>query len=181
MTQPYLGQVQPFAFTFAPKGWALCNGQILSIQQNTALFSLLGTYYGGNGVSTFQLPNLQSRIPISQGTSPSGTTYTIGEIAGTESTPLNTSNTPTHIHNFVGTSANAGDIEPAPGSLLGAVVNNRPSQNPDPYYAPSTSPLQPLIPGSINTLGGSQPHTNIQPYLTISWCIALIGIFPSRN
>jgi microcystin-dependent protein len=181
MTQPFVGQVQPIAFNFAPKNWALCNGQTLSIQQNTALFSLLGTYYGGNGVNTFMLPDLRSRVPISQGTAPNGAQYTIGQVGGVENVTLTQSTTPSHLHNFVGTSANASSITPSAGALLGTVVNNRPGQNPDPYYAPDSSPLQPLNPGTLNSVGNNQPHTNIQPYLAISWCIALYGIYPSRN
>ncbi len=181
MTQPFIGQVQPFAFNFAPRYWALCNGQTMSIQQNQALFSLLGTFYGGNGTTTFQLPDLRSRVPMHSGNAPGGGQYNIGQTGGTENVSLNTTNTPAHTHRFVGGSAQASALEPSAGALLGAVVNDRPGQNPDPYYAPDTSPLQPLNPASLNTLGGNQPHTNIQPYLTINWCIALNGIYPSRN
>src|SRR5674476_75341 len=107
MTQPFLGQIQPFGFNFAPKGWAQCNGQILSITQNAALFSLIGTYYGGNGTSTFALPNLQSRVPLHQGTSTSGENFVIGESAGVESVVLNLSELPAHSHPFMGSSVNA--------------------------------------------------------------------------
>jgi len=178
MTQPFIGQIQPFGFGFAPRNWAQCNGQILSIAQNTALFALLGTMYGGNGQTTFALPNLQSRVPLHAGTSPSGESFFQGEEAGVEAVTLTINTMPAHNHNFLGTSTNADVPVPADNVALGTIHQS--SANGDNYYAPDTTP-QPLNPGSISTVGGSQPHNNIQPYLTINWCIALSGIFPSRN
>jgi microcystin-dependent protein len=178
MTQPFIGQLQAFGFGFAPRYWAQCNGQTMSIQQNVALFSLLGTMYGGNGTTTFQLPNLQSRVPMHFGTSPIGNTYVQGEIDGEENVTLTINTLPMHPHAFIGASANANTLTPAPGQALATATI--PSKTADPFYGPDGVP-QPLNPGSISPVGGSQPHTNLQPYLTINWCIALYGIFPSRG
>jgi microcystin-dependent protein len=180
MSQQFIGQVQPLAFNFAPKNWALCNGQTLSIQQNTALFSLLGTYYGGNGINTFMLPDLRSRVPLSQGTDPFNNQYTIGQVGGVENVTLTQSTMPPHLHNFMGTSSPGGQLSPSNGVLLGAVTNVHTGQNPDNFYVTGGT-AQPLNPASLNSVGNSQPHANIQPYLAISWCIALYGIYPSRN
>jgi microcystin-dependent protein len=177
MSEPFIGQIQPFGFNFAPHNWALCNGQILSIAQNTALFSLLGTIYGGNGQTTFALPNLQSRAPMHTGDA-GGSSFPQGEEAGTETVTLTISTMPAHNHAFVGTTENATTAASADGQLL--ATSNAGSGQPDFYYGPDTTP-QPLNPGSISMAGGSQPHSNIQPSLAINWCIALTGIFPSRN
>jgi microcystin-dependent protein len=177
MTQCFLGQIQPYGFGFPPKGWAQCNGQIMSISQSSALFALLGTMYGGNGTTTFGLPNLQSRVPMSAGTY-LGNTYSQGEIGGEEQVTLNLSELPAHNHAFMGSPNNANDTQPDEGTALAQIAQA--SAPGDSYYAPDTSP-QPLNPASISIVGGNLPHTNIQPYLTINWCIALNGIFPSRN
>ena len=173
MTQQYIAQIQPFGFSFAPSGWAMCNGQILSIAQNTALFSLIGTYYGGNGTVTFGLPNLQSRVPNHQGASPSGEQFFIGETGGSENVTLTTATMPQHNHAFNGASVggNAGRVDA--GSALATSTDN--------FYAPPTSNLVPLNPASISIVGQGLPHTNIQPYLAINWCIAMVGIYPARN
>jgi microcystin-dependent protein len=178
VSQPFLGQVQPFGFNFAPRGWALCDGQLLAISQNTALFSLLGTFYGGDGVNTFQLPDLRSRVPMHQGTF-AGSTYVIGELAGVENVTLLQSNLPPHVHSFSGTSssANVGSLS-ADGGALAKIYD--PTGTAGNYYAPDAT-TQVLTAGSVAPAGGSQPHSNIQPYLTINWCIALTGIFPSRG
>lgn len=182
MTQPFLGQIQPFGFNFAPKNWATCDGQILSIQQYTALFSLLGTYYGGNGTSNFALPDLRSRVPVSQGQLSGGSQYSLGEQDGVETVTLNIGQTPAHSHTFFGTSSNANSVSPTSGGALAATWHPAGGGSPgDPYYAPDTTP-QPLNPAVMTPWGtGPQPHTNIQPYLTISWCIALAGVYPARN
>jgi microcystin-dependent protein len=176
VTQPFLGQVQAFGFGFAPRGWAQCNGQILSITQNAALFSLLGTMYGGNGTTTFALPNLQSRVPMHFGTSPGGETYYQGEMAGEENVMLTINMMPLHSHSFQGTSTPGDADKPETGSALAKVG----STGGDLFYAVDTT-TQPLAPNSIGPVGGNQPHANIQPYLAINWCIALNGIFPSRG
>ena len=179
MSQPFLGQIQPFGFGFAPRNWALCNGQILSIAQNTALFSLLGTMYGGNGQTTFALPNLQSRVPMHYG-SFNGNQYFQGEEAGEETVTLTTNEMPAHAHTFSGTSSAANFKAATDGTVL-AQSNNKGTTPGDPYYAADNNTLRPLNPGSVPPFGGSQPHTNLQPYLTISWCIAMAGVFPARN
>jgi len=177
MTQPFIGQIQPFGFNFAPRNWAQCNGQILSIAQNTALFSLLGTQYGGNGQTTFALPDLQSRVPMHVGTF-QGNSYSQGEEAGEEQVTLDISGMPAHNHTFLGTTAAANSFDVAPGAALAAVAKNTPPAGS--YYAADTTP-QPINPASVSVVGGNQPHDNLQPYLTINWCICMFGIFPSRG
>jgi microcystin-dependent protein len=178
MSEPFLGQIQSFGFGFAPKNWALCNGQLLSIQQNAALFSLLGTAFGGNGTTTFGLPNLQSRVPLHFGNSPAGNTYVMGEAAGEEQVTLSSNQMPQHIHMLLGTSTNGNAFTADPGQILAqSAVSSGTALN---YYSPDAT-LQPLNPASVLPTGNGLPHSNIQPYLTINWCIALRGIFPSRN
>jgi microcystin-dependent protein len=179
MSQAYISQITAFGFNFAPKFWALCNGQILSIQQNAALFSLLGTTYGGNGVSTFALPNLQSRVMLHFGQSQSGSTYTQGEVGGAETVQITTATMPAHTHQFAGTTQNADRFNVTNNGWALATVNPA-SGDAGPYYAPDTNPT-PLNPSALSLVGGNQSHTNIQPYLTINWCICMFGIFPSRN
>lgn len=179
MSQAYISQVTAFGFGFAPRNWALCNGQILSISQNAALFSLLGTTYGGNGINTFALPNLQSRVMLHFGQLQGGSFYTEGEIAGAENVTITNSTMAAHTHQFAGTTDNANRFNPsANGEALGTVHPS--SGNAGPYYSPDGSP-QPLNPAALSFVGGNQPHTNIQPYLAINWCICMFGIFPSRN
>jgi len=177
MTQPFIGQIQPYGFNFAPKNWALCNGQILSIAQNTALFSLLGTTYGGNGQTTFALPNLQSRVPMHFGTF-QGITYVMGEEAGEENVTLLMSQMPQHNHGFLGSSNAANQANVAAGQVLGLSTGG--TGTPDNFYA-TPAPIQPLNPNTIQPAGGNQPHTNLQPYLAVNWCICMYGIYPSRN
>lgn len=179
MSEPFLGEIQCFGFGFAPKNWALCTGQILPIQQNAALFALLGTVYGGNGTTTFALPNLQSRVPLHFGTSTDGSSYVLGEQSGTETVTITVAEMPSHNHGFVGSSANAVASTPDPGNLLAQCAV--PSGTPIPYYGPDNQAVTTLNVASIAPVGGTQPHSNLQPYLTINWCIALRGIFPSRN
>jgi microcystin-dependent protein len=178
MASPFTGQIQPLAFSFAPRGWAQCNGQLLAISQNAALFALLGTTYGGNGTSTFALPNLQSRVPLHFGTLQSGETFVLGEQAGQENVMLNVNELPAHSHAFMGAAADANASPPADGQSLAKAALA--SGTPNNFYGPMTTP-QPLNTGSLGPAGNNQSHTNIQPYLTINWCIALVGIFPSRN
>ena len=153
------------SFGFAPKGWAQCNGQLLPINQNQALFSLLGTMYGGDGRTTFALPDLRSRTPIHMGEG-----FVQGQSGGEQSHTLSLSEMTMHEHLAVGTTSNADS--PAPGGNFLGAANN--------MYTPSGN-LTPLHPSSISTVGGSQAHENMQPYLTLNLCIALVGIFPSRN
>lgn len=177
MSEAYMSQIMAFGFNFAPRSWAFCNGQILSIAQNSALFSLLGTVYGGNGQTTFALPNLQSRVPIGYGTN-IGVNYPLGETAGVEQVTLTISEMPMHSHMFVGASSGGNSTVPRANSAPASVIK---AGNPgDPFYAPQAS-LQPLNSASISMAGGNLPHSNIQPYLALNWCICQYGIYPSRN
>lgn len=170
---PYLGEIRIFAFNFAPKGWAMCNGQLLSIQSNTALFSIIGTYYGGNGTTTFALPNLQGRAPIHQGQGQGLSPYNVGQNGGTETVTLNTQQMPHHNHtaNTVsGPQATAPRPSNAyPGNATSGSVYS--TANPDSTFNNNFVGFQ----------GNNQPHNNIQPYLTMTFCIAVQGIFPPRN
>jgi len=165
MAQPYIGEIKMVGFNFPPKGWAFCNGQTLPIAQNQALFSILGTTYGGNGQTTFALPNLQGRTPIYVGPG-----YVLGGIGGEVNHTLTGPEMPAHTHVPVG-APTATAVDPT-GLLLGKGA----SQN---FYA--ASPNTPMNPASVGPTGGSQPHNNMQPYLVINFCIALVGVFPSRN
>jgi len=168
MVTAYLGQVKTFGFNFAPKGWALCNGQTLPIAQNTALFSILGTTYGGNGTTTFQLPNLQSRVPVHVGSE-----YTLGAQDGVENVTLNANQMPAHAHSLNGANT-GGDLGKAIGHALANVTN---AYN---HYGPANSgSLVALRTNSVSTVGG--PHANVQPYLALNFSICLSGLFPVRN
>jgi microcystin-dependent protein len=169
MAEPFLAEIRIFSFNFAPQGWAMCNGQFLPINQNQALFSLLGTMYGGNGQTTFALPNLQGRTPIHTGGQIGAT---LGEVGGQENHTLTISEMPTHVHVMNGASDSAD--QPVPNdNLLGGNVNG--------LYQPPDRNLTTLDPSSVTNVGGSQPHLNQQPFLVLNVCIALQGIFPSRN
>jgi microcystin-dependent protein len=165
MAEPFLAELRLMSFNFAPKGWAQCNGQQLPINQNQALFSLLGTTYGGNGQTTFGLPDLRGRVPVHFGNG-----HTLGEAGGQEFNTLTKSQMPAHPHTVNATSADAN--QPAPANAILAGANN--------MYAAAGS-LTTLQPASVTNQGGSQPHENRQPSLVLNWCIALQGIFPSQN
>jgi microcystin-dependent protein len=166
MSEPFLSEIRIFSFNFPPRGWALCNGQLLPINQNQALFALLGTTYGGNGQTTFALPNLRGKVPIHMGNG-----HTLGEAAGSTSVTVNIQQLPTHLHLLQGTSA-TGNSNVNVNSLFGV------SQTP--IYTPPQN-LTPLNPQSVTNVGGSQPHNNMMPYLVLNFCIALQGIFPSQT
>jgi microcystin-dependent protein len=179
MSEPFLGQISIVSFSFPPKGWALCNGQLLQIAQNTALFSLLGTTYGGNGVQTFALPNLQSQVPIHFGQGAGLSPYALGETGGAATVTLNTNFIPAHTHTFNVTTANA-NAAAIGNTLLPAV----PTVANAAFYAVPGAPAlqaQSLASGSVGNAGGSQPHNNLMPTLTVNFIIALQGIFPSRS
>jgi microcystin-dependent protein len=177
MSQPYVGEIRMFGGNFAPAGWAFCNGQTIPISENEALFQLIGTTYGGDGQETFQLPNLQSRVPIHMGQGPDGTTYQIGEAAGVETVTLTTSQIPSHNHTV--NAASTGQQQ-APGSnTLPSTVTAASAVNPH-AYGPLNTAVQ-LNSNTIGIGGGSQPHENMQPFLVISFIISLFGIFPSQN
>jgi microcystin-dependent protein len=167
MAEPFLSEIRIMSFNFAPKGWALCDGQLLPINQNQALFSLLGTTFGGDGRVNFALPDLRGRAPIHVGGG-----HTLGERGGEQAHTLNVSELPLHTHPASASSAN-GDA-PAPTNALLAAETTQ-------MYAPSAGNLVPLAPGTISSAGGSQAHLNMQPFLTLNFCIALQGIFPSSN
>ncbi len=167
--EAYLGQIIIFAGNFAPRGWMLCQGQILSIAQNTALFSILGTTYGGNGQTTFALPDLRGRAPISQGQGPGLSSYALGESDGTETVTLDQTQIPPHPHT-VAAYGDAGNTGKPAGSFVASVDNG--------YFASADSQMNP---GMIGGGGGNQPHGNIMPYLAINYIICVEGLFPSRN
>ena len=166
MSEPFMSEIRMMSFNFPPKNWALCNGQTMAINQNQALFTLLGTTFGGNGTTTFMLPNLQGRVPNHTG----GIGHFLGQAGGEQNHTLSISEMPAHVHVASGTSAN-GAVGVPSGSVLGAFNNA--------YTQPAQ--LTSINPGSIANAGGSEAHPNMQPFLTISFCIALQGIFPSRN
>ncbi|MGO4620564.1 phage tail protein [Ensifer sp. 2YAB10] len=175
MTEVYLGQIMMTGFGFAPKTFALCNGQLMSISQNQALFSLLGTYYGGNGTTNFSLPNLQGRTPISYGNSVDQRwqpTYAMAEVGGAEAVTLNSQQIPAHFHQANGTTSN-GDQRAPTGALFGKTALA--------IYAQTGGPQVPLSPQSVAPNAGGQPHDNLQPFNAINFCIALSGVYPSRS
>jgi microcystin-dependent protein len=167
MAEPFLGEIRLMSFGFPPKGWALCNGQLLPINQNQGLFSLLGTTYGGDGKQTFGLPNVQGRVPIHM----SGG-HALGEQGGEPAHTLSISELPTHAHTLTGVSNYGTQVVPAGALLARAAPAN-------PYEAPNQ--LGAMNQSSIGNVGESQAHTNMQPFLAVTFCIALQGIFPSQN
>jgi microcystin-dependent protein len=172
MAQPYIGEIRMFAGSFNPVGWEFCNGQLLPIAQNEALFQLIGTMYGGDGQSTFALPNLQSRIPLHFGNGPDGLSYPQTQMAGTESVTLTVQQIPVHTHAMLGSASNG-----ALASPQNAVAAN--SFNVTPYI--NQSPDGAMNAGAITPVGGSQPHENCQPFLCINYIISMFGIFPSQT
>jgi microcystin-dependent protein len=170
MAQPYVGEIRMFGGNFAPAGWMFCEGQLLPISENETLFQLIGTTYGGDGESTFALPNLQSRVPIHMGTGKDGTTYQLAEQAGTESETLTTQQIPQHTHAFLGSSGAATLTSPK-DNVVGT------SAQVD-YLTIATASVA-MNANAITPAGGSQPHENCQPFLCINFIISLFGIFPS--
>jgi microcystin-dependent protein len=197
MASPFIGQISTYGFSFPPRNWALAQGQILSIAQNTALFSLLGTTYGGNGQTTFALPDLQGRVVLGQGSGPGLTSRTIGEVGGTETTTLLSTQMPQHVHSLSGVTGTLSAINikateqnPPAGGYLARGVDTAPQPDsiPEIYLPASVGDPATKVPlagvnvaGNTQIAGGSQPFSTMQPYLVLNQCIALTGIFPSRN
>lgn len=172
MADPFLSEIRIFSFNFPPKGWAFCNGQLLPINQNQPLFALLGTTYGGNGQTNFALPNLRGRTPISFGSG-----FTLGEAAGSSSVTLNIQQLPTHPHTLNSNLCIGGNVVNA---ALGDPTGNFWANNGKAQYS-TAQPDTVMHPTAVTNVGGSQPHTNMMPYLVLNFCIALQGIFPSQN
>jgi len=165
MSTPFIGEIRMVGFNFPPRGWAFCNGAVMSIGQNQALFAILGTTYGGNGQTTFALPNLQTRVPVYVGQG-----ISLGQQAGEANHTLINAEMPLHTHPPVGGSPAA--VAVATGSLPGKGTSH-------PFYAPT--PNTAMNPATVSTVGNNAPHNNMPPYLVVNFCIALVGIFPSRN
>jgi microcystin-dependent protein len=172
MSDQFVAEIRVFTGNFAPRGWAFCNGQLMPISQNTALFSLLGTYYGGDGKSTFALPNLQGMAPMFWGQGPGLSSYSLGESSGSQTVTLLQSEMPAHNHNVavIADLANSGGI---PGTQSNLAIASIPTYN--------TAANTVMAPLELATFGGSQPHNNMQPYLGLNFVIALQGIFPPRG
>ena len=172
MSDPFIGEIRMFAGNFAPRGWAFCDGQLLAVSQNDALFSLLGTIYGGDGRTTFGLPDLRGRIPVHAGTGPGLSLRRLGEKSGTETVTVTTAQLPAHTHPLQGTgqfadTPNPAMLAPAKSTTADVYINEAPSVN--------------LSSSAVTSTGGSQSHTNLMPFLCISFIIALVGIYPSRS
>jgi microcystin-dependent protein len=176
----FLGEIRMVGFNFAPVGWALCNGQLMAISQNPALFSLLGTQFGGDGVTTFGLPDLRSKVPIHQGQGLGLSYYTMGQVGGVENVSLTLTQMPLHNHTLAVNNTNANQIDPTGG--IPAKTNDGNGREPTQYPTYSSSAATGTFANNaISTVGGSLPHTNIQPYQVVNFIIALQGIFPSRS
>jgi microcystin-dependent protein len=178
MSQPFIGEIRMFGGNFAPVGWAFCNGALMPIDQNAALFQLIGTTYGGDGQSTFALPNLQSRIPIHAGSG-----FVIGQNGGSETVTLTTNQLPAHTHVVRTATASQGGAKPTPGGNVIADENLPAPPNPQPFtYTPYASANQRTLgPKSIQSTGGSQPHDNMVPFQVVNFIISLFGVFPSQT
>lgn len=177
MADNFLGEIRPVGFNFAPSGWALCNGSLLSIAQNTALFSLLGTQYGGDGRSTFALPNLQGQMAVGQGQGAGLSFYSQGQTGGTENVTLLNSQIPGHTHTLPVGTASGRINAPSPSSFPGEVGGGIGGKKTNLYNPTADSNMAAL---SVGLAGGSQGHNNMMPYLVVNYVIALLGIFPSR-
>jgi len=171
LSEPFLAEVRIVGFNFAPRGWAFCDGQILPINQNQSLYSLLGTTYGGDGRTSFALPDLRGRVPIHVGRSDGGDAHSLGQKSGEETHTLNANEMPQHTHSEVASSVSANQPTPG-GHVLATTTDN--------IYGPKSGSST-LNTGSILNVGGGQAHDNMQPYLALNFCIALQGLFPSRN
>lgn len=172
MSNPFVGEIRMTGFNFAPVGWAFCNGQTLSISEYDTLFNLIGTTYGGDGVTNFQLPNLQGRIPFHQGTL-NGNTMVIGQLSGSETVTLTPTQIPTHSHSLMANSGSGGQPSPSGGLWAESALGEFSTDAPAATHAMASSAILPT--------GGSQPHDNMPPFLVVNFIISLYGIFPSQN
>src|SRR5437870_4948174 len=173
MADPFVAEIRIFPFNFAPKGWAFCDGQIMPISQNTALFSLLGTTYGGDGKSNFALPNMQGNAPMHPGQGPGLSLHDLGESGGTETVTLLESEIPAHTHTMSASTQPGEDPTPGPAEALARSVGAS-------LYQSTTIPAVTMSPNAIAVAGGNLPHNNMMPYLTLNCCIALQGVYPPR-
>jgi microcystin-dependent protein len=174
MSEPFIAEIRIFAGNFAPRGWAFCDGQLLPVSQNTALFSLIGTTYGGDGRSTTALPNLQGRAPMHPGRGPGLTDRRLGQRGGVETVTLTEAQMPNHTHTFMGTGSDANSADPQ-GRLVARAIGNLAYRNP-----PDTN-LVDMSQDALANTGGSQSHNNLQPFLAMNFIIALVGLYPSRS
>ena len=181
MSQPYVGQILMFAGTFPPNGWMTCQGQLIPISENEVLFNLIGTTYGGDGQSTFQLPDLQGRVPVHQGTGPGLSTYSIGQSGGVESVTLTTQQIPSHQHFALANAAQGTKSTPDSTAVLSTQNAGAGANTPNAYGAFAAASAVTMAGATIQGSGGSQPHENIQPVTAITYCISLFGVFPSQN
>jgi microcystin-dependent protein len=175
MGQPYVGEIRMFGGNFAPAGWMTCDGQLLPISEYETLFNLIGTTYGGDGQSTFALPDLHGRVPVHMGTSFAGGTYTLAQTGGQQTVTLTTQQLPSHSHPLTATNTSQ---TLSPSNAIPAVPNSTQSNT---AIYDGTAPTTGLLPASIQAQGGSQPHDNMQPYLAVTYIISLFGIYPSPN
>jgi len=188
MSEPFIGQIQPYAFNFPPRGWANCDGQLMAISSNSALFSLIGTTYGGDGRTTFALPDLRGRGPIHQGNGPGLSTRKIGDKSGMESVTLMVQQMPAHDHTGTATlsgkvkcNSGAGNADTPVGNSLATISRTNQYSNAGPNADMDEGTVDAGGTLTTSSTGGSQSHANMQPYLVLNYCIALIGLFPSRN
>ncbi len=175
MADPFVAEIRIFPFNFAPRGWAWCDGQLMPVAQNTALFSLLGTNYGGDGLNTFALPNLQGRAPMHPGQGPGLSLHTLGETGGSDNVTLLQSEIPSHSHTL------RSSVEDGTQGTLSNGVTLSTSTGGTLYHSTTNTNLVSMSPQALAPAGGSAPHNNMQPYLTFYFCIALQGVFPARN
>ena len=180
MSDQFVAEIRAFPFNFAPLGWALCNGQLMSISQNTALFSLLGTNYGGDGRATFGLPNLQGRVAVDQGQGPGFSLYAVGEASGTSTVTLGAAQNGLHSHALVASTVVATAASPAGAVYARGHFTTTTTGGPVQAYT-AQAPSAPMNAAAISTAGGGAAHNNMMPYLTLNFCIALTGIFPPRS
>jgi len=177
---PFVAEIRIFGFNFAPTGWAFCNGQLMPISQNTALFSLLGTFYGGDGKSTFALPDLEGAVPTQQGQGPGLQQWFLGEQQGSDSVTLLTSEIPLHPHSFQALNAQATTADPSGAALAKGFYDNGSTGGAAAFFQTQAPDVQ-MNPFTIGVSGGSLPHNNLMPYLVMNYCIALQGVFPPRG